>query len=57
MATQAAVDSLTDMGFGPPEKARKALTISKGNIEAAIEWFVANPDLVVGPTKMMGLKK
>ena len=57
MATQAAVDSLTDMGFGPPEKARKALTISKGNIEAAIEWFVANPDLVVGPNEDDGAEE
>lgn len=34
---------LGDMGFGP-DKARKALKETGGNVEAAVEWVFSNPD-------------
>ncbi|OBA16629.1 uncharacterized protein OGAPODRAFT_16217 [Ogataea polymorpha] len=37
------VESLTSMGFDA-KLAKKALLLSKGNIEQAVEWLFANPD-------------
>jgi len=43
MSSLTALESLVSMGF-PKEKAEKALSVNKGNIDASIEWIMNNPD-------------
>jgi hypothetical protein len=43
MSSLTALESLISMGF-PEEKAKKALSVNKGNIDQAIEWIMNNPD-------------